>query len=235
MDMSVIDQPGFEVDDDSWNTFVYLSGGSGMSYSANPSYSWYPDKMGRCEILQLEAGATGICWLRQDNVDLTDIDTIAFNYRCSYPDGFTGDAYIVMHVAQTLGTYLAVKSIPFSSSISVNQYASADVSGYSGNHYLFVGLMLTSAFHYTDYTTRLAVYFDNLSAMNSSWEYDNIYVDPVNGSDTNAGTQTYPLASLSLAASRVNINGSVHIKAGSVWSPSSQIAPTNRPVTYYVY
>ena len=59
VDMSVIDQPGFEVDDDSWNTFVYLSGGSEISYSADPSYSWYPDKMGRCEILQLEAGATG--------------------------------------------------------------------------------------------------------------------------------------------------------------------------------
>lgn len=66
-------------------------------------------------------------------------------------------------------------------------------------------------------------------------EYNDIYVDPVNGSDTNSGTQTHPLASLSLAASRVNANGSVYIKAGSVWSPSSQIAPTNRPVTYYVY
>lgn len=67
-------------------------------------------------------------------------------------------------------------------------------------------------------------------------EYDNIYVDPVNGSDANAGTQTYPLASISLAASRVNANGTVHIKAGSVWAPSAgQIGPTNKPVTYYIY
>lgn len=67
-------------------------------------------------------------------------------------------------------------------------------------------------------------------------EYTNIYVDPVNGSDSNAGTQAYPLASLSLAASRVNANGSVHIKAGSVWSPSAgEIGPTNKPVTYYTY
>lgn len=65
---------------------------------------------------------------------------------------------------------------------------------------------------------------------------DDIYVDPVNGLNTNAGTLSSPLASLSLAASRVNANGTVHIKAGSVWAPSAgQIGPTNKPVTYYIY
>jgi len=67
-------------------------------------------------------------------------------------------------------------------------------------------------------------------------EINNIYVDPVNGSDSNPGTQLLPLASLSLAASRVIASGIINIKAGAVWrSSTGQIAPTNKPVTYYVY
>ncbi len=67
-------------------------------------------------------------------------------------------------------------------------------------------------------------------------EYDNIYVDPVNGLDTNSGAIGFPLASLSLAASRVNSFGTVNIKSGSVWSPSDgQIGPTNKSVIYRVY